>query len=107
MHPLARDADNQLVEMPLAIGAMMPLPNIGSNRLSELVDPATDGLAGHIDSALRDQIVDVSQAHGELEIEPSDIADNIGRKTMLIEEYGFIVLCLTTNFQYWERLALV
>ena len=88
IHPLAREADDHLVEMPHAIGPVTPLPNVGGDGGSELVAPASDSLVGYVDAAFRDQIFDISQAHRETVIEPDGLPDNVGMKAMTLERKG-------------------
>jgi hypothetical protein len=43
-----------------------------------MVDPAPDGLGGHDDLALREQILNVAQAKGEPEVQPYRLTNDFG-----------------------------
>ena len=43
-----------------------------------MVDPAPDGLVGHDDLALREQILNVAQAKGEPEVQPYRLTNDFG-----------------------------
>src|SRR5208337_632181 len=47
-----------------------------------MVHPTPNGLVGHRHSALRQQILDVTQAEGEPEIEPYCLVNDLGRETI-------------------------
>ena len=47
-----------------------------------MVHPTPNGLVGHRHSALRQQILDVTQAQGEPEVEPYCLVNDLGRETI-------------------------
>src|SRR5208283_366394 len=47
-----------------------------------MVHPTPNGLLGHCHSALRQQILDVTQAEGEPEVEPYRLMNDLGRETI-------------------------
>src|SRR5271165_4070895 len=47
-----------------------------------MVHPTPNGLVGHRHSALRQQILDVTQAEGEPEVEPYCLVNDLGRETI-------------------------
>src|SRR5271166_5237523 len=47
-----------------------------------MVHPTPNGLVGHRHSALRQQILDVTQAEGEPEVEPYCLENDLGRETI-------------------------
>src|SRR5208337_3973375 len=47
-----------------------------------MVHPTPNGLVGHRHSALRQQILDVTQAEGEPEVEPCCLVNDLGRETI-------------------------
>ena len=51
----------------------------------ELDGPATHGLVADADPALRQQLLDITKAQGETEVEPDRMTDHIGWKTLTLE----------------------
>src|SRR5271157_501416 len=47
-----------------------------------MVHPTPNGLVGHRHSTLRQQILDVTQAEGEPEVEPYCLVNDLGRETI-------------------------
>src|SRR5271165_850697 len=47
-----------------------------------MVHPTPNRLVGHRHSALRQQILDVTQAEGEPEVEPDCLVNDLGRETI-------------------------
>src|SRR5271157_5985856 len=47
-----------------------------------MIHPTPNGLVGHRHSALRQQILDVTQAEGEPEVEPYCLVNDLGRETI-------------------------
>jgi hypothetical protein len=53
-----------------------------SDHGSKHVDPASDGFVGSLDTALCQEILDVSIAEGEAKIRPDGALDDVGRETV-------------------------
>jgi hypothetical protein len=51
--------------------------------VSELENPTTHGLAGHVEAARGQQILDVPQAQREAAIEPYGVLDDLGRESVI------------------------
>ena len=75
--------------MPHAIRPAPHAPNVGCNHRTELVGPAADSFVTDIDPAFGEHFLDVSQAHGETEIEPHREPDRVWRKPVALEGNGF------------------
>src|SRR5271166_3520751 len=58
------------------------LSQVGGDHRSEMVHPTPNRLVGHRHSALRQQILDVTQAEGELKVEPYCLVNDLGRETI-------------------------
>ena len=56
--------------MPRDARLRAALSQTGSDRRPEVIDPASNGLVGDRDPALREQIFDVSKAQRKPEVEP-------------------------------------
>jgi hypothetical protein len=61
------------------------LSDIGCDCRTELVALASDGLVGYANTAFREQIFDISQAHRETVLESDHMANDISRRTMSLE----------------------
>ena len=88
-HTDAVDAHHHLVEMPNIVGTPMPAANVSGDGRAKLVGPAADRSVTDVDSAFGEHLLDVSQAHGETEIEPNRELDRFRRKPVALEENGF------------------
>jgi hypothetical protein len=53
-----------------------------SIAVSELENPTTHGLVRHVEAALGQQILDVSEAQREAAIEPYGVLDDLGRESV-------------------------
>src|SRR5271165_6591710 len=78
----AVDFQIDLVEMPSRMRLQATLSQVGRDQWSEMVHPTPNGLVRHRHSALRQQILDVTQAEGEPEVEPYCLVNDLGRETI-------------------------
>src|SRR5208337_1612208 len=78
----AVDFQIDLVEMPSRMRLQTTLSQVGRDHRSEMVHPTPNGLVRHRHSALRQQILDVTQAEGEPEVEPYCLVNDLGRETI-------------------------
>ena len=74
----AVDPHHHLIEMPARAGLAPQLPQVPRDRRPELADPAPDRLVGDIQSALRQQLLNVPVAQREPEIKPHGMLDDGG-----------------------------
>ena len=80
--PLAADAEEHLIEMPLVPGSRPPSAQSIREALSELPAPAPDRLVGEDDTALGQEQLDVAEAERERVVEPDRVGDDRGREAM-------------------------
>src|ERR1700722_4230131 len=85
---LARDRDEDFVQMPFVAASGSPLADLISERLAELLSPLAHGLIGNTNPAGRQYLLDHAQAQGKPEVEPNRITDDFRRKAMAAIE-GF------------------
>src|SRR5271166_5702184 len=78
----AVDFQIDLVEMPSRMRLQATLSQVGRDQWSEMVPPTPNGLVRHRHSALRQQILDVTQAEGEPEVEPYCLVNDLRRETI-------------------------
>ena len=78
--PLASDPNNHLVQMPSIARARAATPQPPRDQRAELQHPAPDGFVGDIEPTLGQQILDVSVAEREAQVEPDRMLDDNGRK---------------------------
>src|SRR5580704_13713436 len=83
--PLAADHHGHLVEMPLRGGARATAAKLSSKKRSELQHPAPYRLVGNVETALREQLLNVAIAEREPGIKPNCVPDNGWRKLMTSE----------------------
>src|SRR3984957_3808552 len=84
---LARDRDEDFVQMPFVAARGSPLADLISEPLAELLSPLAHGLVGHANPAGQ-YLLDHAQAQGKPEVEPNRIPDDFRRKAMAAIE-GF------------------
>src|SRR6202162_4607679 len=53
------------------------LSQVGRDHRSEMIHPTPNGLVGHRHSAFRQQVLDVTQAEGEPEVEPYRLVNDL------------------------------
>src|SRR5215831_16255315 len=82
------DRQKDFIEMPLVpwLGASM-LQLIGV-VLAKLQTPLVDGLMGHVDAALEQDLLHVAVAQREAIIEPDAMADNLAGKAVIFVALG-------------------
>jgi hypothetical protein len=68
--------------MPSAVGFGPALTQVLGNEWPEFEHPPTDRLIANRQSPLSHEILDVSIAQGELEVEPDSMSDDVGRKSV-------------------------
>ncbi len=80
--PLSLDGDEDLVQVPCVSQATLVALQSTSVFRHELDAPKSDGFIGNRDSAVREQVLNVSKAHAESMVEPDCVADDFGRKSI-------------------------
>jgi hypothetical protein len=80
IHPLAGDPNNHLVQMPSIARARTAPPQPPRDHRSELQHPAPDGFVGDVEPTLGEQILNVSVAEREAQVEPDRMLDDNRRK---------------------------
>lgn len=84
LHPVTLSAaeDNHLIEVPVITRARPSLSQVGRDQATKLQKTTTQRFVGHIDSALRKQLLNVPKGKREPGIGPDGMLDNIGKETM-------------------------
>src|SRR6266849_2814540 len=82
VHAPACDRDDHLIEVPLIVRCRSPAPEVARDSRSKLQHPSTDGLVTDLQPALRQQILDITEAQGEAQVEPDRVADHNWRKAV-------------------------
>ena len=80
VHPLAGDPNNHLVQLPPIARAGTAPPQPPCDHRSELQHPAPDGLVGDVEPSLGEEILDVSVAEREPQVDPDRMLDDNRRK---------------------------
>ena len=75
------DFQIDLVQMPRGARLWAALSQTGSDRRSEVIDPASNGLVGDRDPALSEQVFDVSKAQRKPDVEPYRLVNDLRRET--------------------------
>ena len=75
----AVDPDEHLVEVPLIAGARAPPAQLVGVGLPELGAPPPDRLVAHRDTACEHQLLDLTQAEREPEVQPHAVVDDLDR----------------------------
>jgi hypothetical protein len=65
------DFQIDLVEVPSRMRLQVTLSQVGRDHRSEVIHPTPNGLVGHRHSAFRQQVLDVTQAEGEPDVDPT------------------------------------
>jgi hypothetical protein len=82
IHPLARDPDDHLVEMPSIARPRTNLPQPPHNHRPEFQHPAAHALVGDGEPALGQQFLDIAVAQRETQVEPHSVLDDNRRKAV-------------------------
>jgi hypothetical protein len=72
----AADHHGHLIEMPVRSWARAMAAKLSSKQRSELQHPASDRLVGDIQPALGEQILDITEAECESNIEPHSVPND-------------------------------
>jgi hypothetical protein len=78
IHALATDRYDHFIEMPPVVRFVSRKPQVSRDRRTKLQDPAADGLVADAQASRGQQILDVSVAQGESQIEPNRVANDFG-----------------------------
>ena len=78
----APDHYGHLIEMPSRCWPRTPAAKLSSERRPEFQYPSPHRFVGDIQSALREQILDVAITERETHIKPNGVPDNRGRKVV-------------------------
>jgi hypothetical protein len=76
----AADPQRHLVEMPLVAGASASSMQPSGEGGAELGAPLTDGFVTDDDATLGQQILHVTKAEMEAEVQPDSVGDDLGGK---------------------------
>ena len=86
------ELDEHLVEVPSVVGTLLlPTPKASSVFDTEPLAPSTDGLVGDLNASFGEQILDITEAEGEPEVEPDGMADDLGRESVSTVADGCVV----------------
>ena len=77
---LTLDRDQELIQVPGVAQATFSPLELSSVLSTKLPRPLSDGLVGHDDAALSQEIFDISEAQTESVVEPNSVADDLGRE---------------------------
>jgi hypothetical protein len=102
---LARDRDDDLVEVPDVAAAWRLAPETASVRRPELQSPAADRLIGHDDAALEQHFLDQPQAQREPKVQPDRVGDDLGWKPVAFLADGLAHAGPSTPFDLMSRLT--
>src|SRR6266702_376818 len=80
IHPLAGKPHHHLVQMPMGCWFWPTLPEAAADGRPELQHPPADALVGHVESSLRQQVLDVPVAQREPDVQPHRVLDDDGRE---------------------------
>ena len=75
----AVDLDEHLIEVPFVAGPRAPPAQLVGVGLPELGAPAPDRLVGDDDTAFEHQLLDLTEAEREPEVQPHAVVDDLGR----------------------------
>ena len=75
----AVDPDEHLIEVPLVAGARAPPAQLVGVGLPELGAPPPDRLLTHRDTAYQHQLLDLTEAEREPEVQPHAVVDDLDR----------------------------
>jgi hypothetical protein len=88
VHPPAADLHHHLVQMPSA-GGRRPAPSqVRRDQRAELDYPAAHRFAADLDTALGQQLLDVTDAQREAEVQPHGISDHVRWESVTLERDG-------------------
>src|SRR5580692_11419760 len=98
----AIDSQIDLVEVPSRMRFQATLSQVGRDHRSEMIHPTPNGLVGHRHSAFRRQVLDVTQAEGEPEVEPYRLINDLRREPVssvadLLHPAGYRVTTRTAS----------
>jgi len=82
--PLAPDCYKEFIQMPDVAQMSLPAPEFAGVFDTELSAPLSNSLVRNYDPALRQQILNISEAQTESMIKPNGMADDIWRKSMSV-----------------------
>ena len=82
VHPLAGDPDHHLVQMPAVARPRTTLSQPSRDHRSELQDPGPDGFVGYVEPTLGEELLHVSKAEREAQVEPYSVLDDNRRKAV-------------------------
>lgn len=82
MHALAIDQHRHLVKMPAGVGSWSRSSEPAGVGCAELQHPAPDSLIRNVDLTLEKEILDISKAQWELEIQPDGMLNDLGWKAV-------------------------
>src|SRR6266851_8080458 len=82
IHASSIDRYDHFIEMPPVVRLGSREPQVSRHRRTKLQDPAADGLVANAQTSRGQQILDVSVAQGEPQIEPNGVANDSGREAV-------------------------
>jgi hypothetical protein len=82
IHAPAYDRDDHLIDVPFTVWCRSPAPKVARYSQSKLQHPSPDSLVSDVQIALRQQILDITIAQGEAQVEPDRVPDHNWRKAV-------------------------
>jgi hypothetical protein len=77
------------VQMPRCVRLRPALAKTRGNQGSKMIDPSSHSLMGDCDAAFHQQILDVTEAQSESDIQPDRLLNDLGRKAVTgVADFG-------------------
>jgi hypothetical protein len=106
-HALAADLHHHFVEMPASRRLGTGTAKVVSDQRTELQRPAPDRLIADLDTALRQQLLDVAKAQREPEVQPDGMPDHLRREAVaLVRNRSQLRLQLRLHAESGDALSL-
>src|SRR5262245_30398799 len=80
----ALDRQKHFIEVPLVTRLRTAATELVSILLTKLAAPLANGLIGHDHSTLKQELFDITKAQAEAEVQPHGVADDLGRKAVIL-----------------------
>ena len=82
--PLTVDRQEEFVQVPSVAQATFSALELSGVLRTKLPRPLSDGLVGHDDAPLGEEIFDIPEAQTESIVEPDRMADDLGREPVSV-----------------------
>jgi hypothetical protein len=89
--PLTLDVHEELVQVPDVSPTTLPAPKVLGVVEPELLTPLANGLMGHDDSPLCQEVLDIAEAQTESMIQPDGVTDDLRWESVSVVVVRFAV----------------